>query len=108
MVRNESTINMIPAPRSRVTAGSEQPDRMLYAIGVLWGLVLLSMIVIAWLFGIFEEPGGYSYLLPWCFATGLVVGFPIVYQLYHDRFDPFHPIIFASWSYFLPDFLSVE
>ncbi len=104
MVRNPSVIDILPSSRTGVLRQSAQRNRMLYAIGLLWGAVLLSLIAIAWLFGIFEEPHGYSYLLPWCFATGIVVGFPIVYQLYYDRFDPFHPIVFASWSYFLPGF----
>ena len=104
MDRSSPAISSFSGGRIRLLVKPVQPDRLLFAIGLLWGAVLLSLFAIAWLVGLFEEPSGYSYLLPWCFATGIVCGFPILYQLYYDKFDPFHPVIFASWSYFLPGF----
>ena len=44
------------------------------------------------------------YLLPWCILTGLTLAAPIAVAIYKERFDPFHPVIFASWSFFLPGF----
>jgi hypothetical protein len=54
--------------------------------------------------GAFADTAGYFYLLPWCILTGLTLTVPIAYAIYRDRFDPFHPVIYASWSFFLPGF----
>lgn len=44
------------------------------------------------------------YLIPWCFATAAVVLLPSIFLFYRGRFDPFHPLVFVAWSYFLPGF----
>jgi hypothetical protein len=76
----------------------------MYGVGLLWGVLLLAVFIFAWLMGAFEDSSGYSYLIPWCLATGVVLAFPIIYSIYRQDFDPFHPVIFASWSFFLPGF----
>jgi hypothetical protein len=44
------------------------------------------------------------YLMPWVFATGLVIAAPSIYLYYKGRFNFFHPLVFAAWSYFFPAF----
>jgi hypothetical protein len=84
------------------------PDRtrssLIYGIMLVWGL--LSGIAAVWLlaeFG-FSTSDTKFYLLPWCLATGLVVSAPSAYYIYKKTFDPFHPLVFAAWSYFFPGF----
>jgi hypothetical protein len=45
------------------------------------------------------------YLLPWIVATGLVLAAPTVYSLYRGKFDFFHPLIIATWSFWFPSFV---
>lgn len=77
---------------------------LVYGVGVFWGALVLISASFAWLNGVFEDSQGYFYLMPWCILTGITIGAPIAHVIYKQRFDPFHPIIFASWSYFLPGF----
>lgn len=79
-------------------------DRLMYGVAIFWGALILLAGSFAWLTGVFEDTQGYFYLMPWCILTGITVAMPIAYSIYKDRFDPFHPIIFASWSFFLPGF----
>lgn len=99
-----------PIAINRGQYGSKDPtrsngtERILYAVGLLWGIVLVVSLGLLWLGGVFEQRTGYSYLLPWCIATGILLISPILYQLYTDTFDPFHPVVFASWTYLFPGF----
>lgn len=77
---------------------------LIYGVGVFWGALILIGISFAWLNGVFDDTQGYLYLLPWCILTGLTLASPIAVSIYKERFDPFHPVIFASWSFFLPGF----
>jgi hypothetical protein len=77
---------------------------LLYAILGLWGLVAVSIATILISeFGFGDQLSKY-YLLPWCLATGVVIAAPSIYLFYKGRFDPFHPLVFPAWSYFLPGF----
>lgn len=51
-----------------------------------------------------SDQAGRYYLLPWTFLTGAVVSLPAFFLLSKGRFDPFHPLVFPAWSYFLPAF----
>jgi hypothetical protein len=86
-----------------VLGGASQMN-LLYAVGSIWGLMALAAFLIVWMEGAFASEKGNSYLLPWCLIVGIVLTAPIIYQFYRGTFDPFHPIVFASWSYFLPGF----
>jgi hypothetical protein len=77
---------------------------LIYGVGALWGALLVVLVSFAWLTGYFEDTVGYFYLLPWCIATGIVLCMPIAYSVYKQSFDPFHPVIFAAWSFFIPGF----
>lgn len=79
--------------------------RLIYGIAVLWAIVV-AFAGVWWLaeYG-FESRDSKFYLLPWCVAAGIVIAAPSAYLIYQRRFDPFHPIVFAGWSYFLPGFV---
>ena len=78
---------------------------LLLPIAFLWGLVLLVGAALLW-FGLdVGESYGNFYILPWVFLTGVVVAAPSVYLLYIGKFDLFHPLVFAAWSYIFPAFV---
>jgi len=78
---------------------------MLLPVAFLWGLVLLVGAVLLW-FGLDAgEAYGHFYILPWVFLTGAVVAAPSIYLLYIGKFDLFHPLVFAAWSYIFPAFV---
>lgn len=50
------------------------------------------------------NPFKQMYLLPWALMVGAVVSAPSIYLFYKGRFNLFHPLVFAAWSYFIPAF----
>lgn len=70
----------------------------------VWGMALI--LVMAFLFYENESDNflGSYYLLPWCLLTGVVIAAPSLYLFYKKRFNLFHPLVFAAWSYFFPAF----
>ncbi len=79
-------------------------NTIVYPIAIFWGavaIVVLSVIS----YEISLEDSSYKYyLLPWCFLTGAVLSAPAVILFIRDKFDPFHPLVFPAWSYFIPAF----
>jgi hypothetical protein len=78
-------------------------SNLLFPILILWGLVIVA--VLSYL--AYETEVGATdryYLLPWAFLTAGVIASPAIYLLYNGNFDPFHPLVFPAWSYFLPAF----
>lgn len=71
-------------------------------IVVLWGVVALAVGGLVWV----ESDIGRSlqdfYLVPWVFLASICVLGPSVYLLYTGKFDVFHPLVFAAWSYVFP------
>ncbi|MEP6705562.1 MAG: hypothetical protein ABJB34_12215, partial [Acidobacteriota bacterium] len=45
------------------------------------------------------------YMLPWTILAGACVLAPSIYLLYIGKFDLFHPLVFAAWSYVFPAFV---
>lgn len=45
------------------------------------------------------------HLLPWLGVTALVLLSPTAYLFYRKKFDPFHPLVHACWSYWFPSFI---
>jgi oligosaccharide repeat unit polymerase len=48
---------------------------------------------------------GKLYLWPWILMVMVVISAPPVYLMLRQRFDLFHPLVYASWSYFFPAFV---
>lgn len=78
---------------------------VLVGVAVLFGLALLGLLGLLWLNGDFEGSLKEYYLLPWVFLTGAVVLAPSVYYYFRGEFNPFHPLVFAAWSYVFPAFI---
>lgn len=45
------------------------------------------------------------YLLPWVALTAIVIIAPSIVLWYKKKFDLFHPLVYAAWSYFIPAFV---
>lgn len=79
-------------------------NNFVYPIAVFWGAVAIVILSVV-SYEISLEDSSYKYyLLPWCFLTGAVLSAPAVFLWLRDRFDPFHPLVFPAWSYFIPAF----
>src|SRR5687767_2973995 len=85
----------------------EADDRrsLLGPIVLLWALVAAAIVGFVWVDSEFGSLSQGFYLLPWsCLAAACVLA-PSVYLLYIGKFDLFHPLVFAAWSYVFPAFV---
>lgn len=82
----------------------EKKGNLLFPILFLWGVVVFLFFLYLGYGYDFGNTNYRYYLLPWCILTGIVTSAPSLYLIYKNEFDPFHPIVFASWSYFFPAF----
>src|SRR5215204_3427582 len=83
------------------------PDKrtnLLLPVALLWCLAVVFFIGYYIIDAGLNNSGTKYYLLPWTFLTGAVVLAPSFYLFIKKRFDPFHPLVFAAWSYFFPAF----
>ncbi len=84
---------------------SSRPKHILLLAAALWGTVLMSTVGLIWMMDGFSSSFEGLYLLPWVTLLGVVVLAPSVYVWYQGNFDPFHPLVFAAWSYIFPAFV---
>jgi hypothetical protein len=83
------------------------PDKrtnLLLPIALFWGLAVIFIIGYLLVDASLNSSGTKYYLLPWTFLTGVVILAPSAYLFIKKKFDPFHPLVFAAWSYFFPAF----
>ena len=83
------------------------PDKrtnLLFPVALLWGFALLFIVGYYLIEATLDNSGTKFYLLPWTFLTGAVVLAPSIYLFIKKKFDLFHPLVFAAWSYFFPAF----
>lgn len=83
------------------------PDKrtnLLLPIALLWGLAVIFIFGYLAVDASLNSSGAKYYLLPWTFLTGAVILAPSIYLFIKKKFDPFHPLVFAAWSYFFPAF----
>ncbi len=78
---------------------------LLLPVIVVWSIGLLLAFAFLWVEGGLGNSFRGYYLLPWAVVAGLVVLSPSIYLFYKSRFDPFHPLVFAAWSYIFPAFI---
>ncbi len=78
---------------------------LLFPIVVLWGAI--AVLLGGWLLFVEDFQNLYSeyYLLPWAFVAGIVILAPSAYLFYKKKFDLFHPLVYAAWSYIFPAFV---
>jgi hypothetical protein len=83
---------------------NNRSSHLLGAFGLMLGAFILFF---SWLF-IDENVWKFNFnlrLLPWIGATAVVLLSPTIYLLYIKKFDIFHPLVHASWSYWFPSFV---
>lgn len=85
-------------------APAKERNNFLFPILFLWGLVVFFIFLYIGYGYDFGHSNYRFYLVPWCLLTGMVTAAPSIYLLYKKQFDLFHPIVFASWTYFFPAF----
>lgn len=80
-------------------------SRLGKSVLVVWALLALAGagIILSQL-GLGQDLGG-TRLVFWVVISGAVVVSPSIYLYTKHRFDPFHPLVFAAWSYILPAFV---
>jgi hypothetical protein len=78
-------------------------SKLIVPIIALWGIVIVAVFSYFAYEADFDGKGRY-YLLPWSFLTAVVISSPAIFLLYKRNIDPFHPLVFPAWSYFLPAF----
>jgi hypothetical protein len=90
---------------NKINFKSENRANFLIPIIVLWGVMGILAFAFVW----FENDLGSSlksyYLLPWAFLAAIIVLAPSAYLFYKKKFDPFHPLVFAAWTYVFPAFV---
>ncbi len=83
---------------------SAKDRTLLLPVFGLFSLVVIGLITMLTLVTDEFNPFREMYLLPWVFGTGIVIAAPSIYLYYKGRFNFFHPLVFAAWSYFFPAF----
>ncbi len=77
----------------------------LIPILLIWGVALSLLVTFVWYEnGLGDAIKGF-YLVPWIIFAGIAVLAPTAWLTYKGKFDPFHPLIFAAWSYVFPAFV---
>lgn len=78
---------------------------LLTPVLVLWGVAALITVALVWFAADVGDSYRSFYILPWVFLTAIVVTAPSIYLYSRGRFDFFHPLVFAAWSYVFPAFV---
>ena len=88
-------------------SGLDAPDRrnLLVPIGVLWALVTAAIVSFIWIDSDLGSTAEGFYLLPWSCLAAVCVLAPSIYLVYQGKFDLFHPLVFAAWSYIFPAYV---
>lgn len=90
---------------NRTIAPTSKFGNIFVPIIILWGIGAIALFALVWLEGGFSGSLKEYYLLPWVVMTGIIVLAPTAYLYYQGKFDPFHPLVFAAWSYIFPAFI---
>lgn len=90
---------------NNLNLGGGRAGGLFIPIIVLWGAVILLGFGFIWLEGGFSGWLKDYYLVPWVFLAGIVVLSPSAYLYYTGKFELFHPLVFAAWSYVFPAFV---
>jgi hypothetical protein len=78
---------------------------ILVSISLLWGIAMILGVIWLLVDDQFGNPLKEYYLLPYAFLTGLVILSPSIYLYYIGKFDLFHPLVYAAWTYCFPAFV---
>lgn len=90
---------------NKINVNRNDRANLIVPIVLLWGLVIFAILGFLWLDGGLGNSMHGLYLLPWALLAGVCVVAPSAYLFYIGKFDLFHPLVFAAWSYILPAFV---
>jgi hypothetical protein len=88
-----------------IPANYPERSNLIVPIVIIWAVVAAAVISFIW---IDNEMGSLMqgfYLIPWVCLAGVCVLAPSAYLLYRNKFDLFHPLVFAAWSYVFPAYV---
>ena len=89
----------------KIPAATRYRGNLLVPIVIIWALVIAAIASFIWIDNDLGSAMHGFYLLPWSFLAGICVLSPSVYLLYTGKFDLFHPLVYAAWSYIFPAFV---
>ena len=89
----------------KIPAATRYRGNLLVPIAIIWALVIAAIASFIWIDNDLGSTMHGFYLLPWSFLAGICVLSPSVYLLYTGKFDLFHPLVYAAWSYIFPAFV---
>ncbi|MEO8041482.1 MAG: hypothetical protein ABI646_02630 [Acidobacteriota bacterium] len=89
----------------KIPAGGRDRGNLIVPIVIIWALVIAAIASFIWIDNELGSAMHGFYLLPWSFLAGVCVLSPSVYLLYTGKFDLFHPLVYAAWSYIFPAFV---
>jgi hypothetical protein len=78
---------------------------MLVPIIIIFLIVSAAVFSFVWVDAELGSAAQNFYLLPWIVLAGVCVLGPSVYLLYVGKFDLFHPLVYAAWSYIFPAYV---
>lgn len=88
-----------------IPTNQNERSNLVIPIVILWSLVAIAVVSFVWVDNDLGRSMQGLYLLPWCILAGICVLSPSVYLYYKGKFDLFHPLVFAAWSYVFPAFI---
>ena len=89
----------------RLPAAGRERSNFIVPIILLWAVVGAAVLSFIWVDNELASLLEGFYLLPWAALAAVCICAPSVYLLYTGKFDLFHPLVFAAWSYLLPAFV---
>jgi oligosaccharide repeat unit polymerase len=87
------------------TRNTISPGRFLGLGFILMTAVVCVGLIIALLNSEFDSSYPYLFLLPWILGLAVVLATPTVILRSKGKFTFYHPLVFATWSYFFPAFV---
>ena len=89
----------------RLPSANRDRRNLLVPILIISAIVATALASIVWIENDISSLTRSFYLLPWTVLAGACVLAPSIYLLYVGKFDLFHPLVFAAWSYVFPAFV---
>jgi hypothetical protein len=77
---------------------------LIFPLAIIAALIFVGGLSLMYLADDSANPFKEMYLMPWVVLLGAVIAIPNLYLIYKGRFNLFHPLVFAAWSYFFPAF----
>ncbi|MEO5860168.1 MAG: hypothetical protein ABIR33_14615 [Pyrinomonadaceae bacterium] len=83
------------------------PDRNILLVPsvIIFAIVGIACVSFFWIENDLSGLTQTFYILPWTLLSAVCVLAPSAYLLYSGKFDLFHPLVFAAWSYIFPAFV---